>query len=204
MILKRAFDIIFSAIALVASLPILIILAGWIKLDSKGPVFFRQVRIGRRGEPFRIWKLRTMHPDVDDQRPQITIGRDPRVTRAGAVIRRLKLDELPQFMNVLLGDMSIVGPRPEVPKYVSLYDNDIRKVVLSVRPGITDSASLLFSQESDILGRSADPELTYITAILPRKLEIAQLYIVNRSFVGDLKIIVSTAAKCCGAWRRRT
>lgn len=186
---KRLFDILFSAVALVALLPLMLAVALWIKIDSSGPVFFRQVRVGRDGKPFRIYKFRSMRAEAQGRGPQLTVGDDARITHVGAVIRRYKIDEFPQFINVLLGDMSLVGPRPEVPRYVGLYPPEMRAVVLSVRPGITDLASIAYRDESDLLGASADPERTYVEQVLPAKLALCERYVRERSFLGDLAII---------------
>lgn len=188
--LKRAFDLAASGIGLLLLSPLLLALAAWIRLDSPGPVFFRQERIGLRGRPFRIYKFRSMR--VDHSGPQITVGADDRITRSGHIIRAYKLDELPQLLNVFLGDMSLVGPRPEVPRYVALYPADVRAEVLSVRPGITDLASVQYRSESTLLAQSADPERTYIDTILPAKLALCRQYVRERSLGLDLKIICMT------------
>jgi lipopolysaccharide/colanic/teichoic acid biosynthesis glycosyltransferase len=186
---KRLFDVLFSIGTLVVLSPLLMAVALWIKLDSPGPVFFRQVRIGRGGKPFEIYKFRSMRVDAQALGPQITVGQDARFTRSGAVIRKYKIDEFPQFFNVLSGDMSLVGPRPEVPRYVSLYPAAVRDVVLSVRPGITDLASIEYRDESDLLGCSADPERDYVEHVMPAKLALCQRYVRERTFLGDLAII---------------
>lgn len=186
---KRLFDILFSAVTLVVLLPLMLAVALWIKIDSSGPIFFRQVRVGRDGRPFRIYKFRSMRVEAQGRGPQLTVGDDARITHVGTVIRRYKIDEFPQFINVLLGDMSLVGPRPEVPRYVSLYPPAVRDVVLSVRPGITDLASIAYRDESDLLGASADPERTYVEQVLPAKLALCERYVRERSFLGDLAII---------------
>lgn len=191
MLIKRLLDVTASIAGLLFLLPVFAATAALIKLDSRGPVFFRQKRVGRHGLPFRIWKFRTMVIDAE-AKGQITIGRDPRVTRIGYLLRRLKLDELPQLLNVLFGDMSLVGPRPEVPHYVDCYPEDVRNVVLSVPPGITDWASIMFRDESDILAHAADPERSYIEYVLPVKLDYAVRYVKERSFLMDLRIIFST------------
>ncbi|WP_374491697.1 sugar transferase [Brachymonas sp.] len=188
--LKRAFDLAASGIGLLLLSPLLLALAAWIRLDSPGPVFFRQERIGLRGRPFRIYKFRSMR--VDHSGPQITVGADDRITRSGHIIRAYKLDELPQLLNVFLGDMSLVGPRPEVPRYVAFYPADVRAEVLSVRPGITDLASVQYRSESTLLAQSADPERTYVDTILPAKLALCRQYVRERSLGLDLKIIGMT------------
>ena len=199
--LKRAFDIAFSATVLLLLAPLLAVIALWVRCDSPGPIFYLQGRVGRHGQPFRIYKFRTMQVGADAAGPQITIGRDARITRAGHVLRRAKLDELPQFANVLRGEMSVVGPRPEVPRYVALYPTDVAAQVLSVRPGITDLASLAFRDEGDLLARSDDPERTYVQDILPAKLQYACQYVQTRSLWLDLSIIVRTVATLAGSPR---
>ena len=186
---KRLFDVLFSAGTLIVLTPLMLAVAMWIKIDSPGPVLFRQVRVGRGGKLFNILKFRSMRVDAAAQGPQLTVGDDPRITRAGAWIRKYKIDEFPQFVNVVLGDMSLVGPRPEVPRYVNLYPTAVRDLVLSVRPGITDTASIAYRDESEILRRSADPERTYVEQVLPAKLELNQRYVREHSLAGDLAII---------------
>ncbi|MFN7857600.1 MAG: sugar transferase [Acidovorax sp.] len=198
---KRAFDIAFSATVLLLLAPLLAVIALWVRCDSPGPIFYLQGRVGRHGQPFRIYKVRTMRVGADAAGPQITIGRDARITRAGHFLRRTKLDELPQFANVLRGDMSVVGPRPEVPRYVALYPSDLAAQVLSVRPGITDLASLAFRNEGELLARSDDPERTYVQDILPAKLQYACQYVQTRSLWLDLSIIVHTVAALAGSPR---
>ena len=186
---KRLFDVLFSAGTLIVLTPLMLAVAMWIKIDSPGPVLFRQVRVGRGGKLFNILKFRSMRVDAAAQGPQLTVGDDPRITRAGAWIRKYKIDEFPQFVNVVLGDMSLVGPRPEVPRYVNLYPTAVRDLVLSVRPCITDTASIAYRDESEILRRSADPERTYVEQVLPAKLELNQRYVREHSLAGDLAII---------------
>ncbi len=188
--LKRLFDLLAASAGLLLLAPLLLALALWIKRDSPGPVFFRQERMGRYGRPFRIYKFRSMRQD--NAGLQITVGADSRITRSGHFIRTYKLDELPQLINVLLGDMSLVGPRPEVPRYVALYPDAVRTEVLSVRPGITDLASVQYRSESTLLADSTDPEHTYIHTILPAKLALCQQYVRQRSLLLDLKIIAMT------------
>ena len=192
--IKRAFDIAFSATALLLLAPLLAVIALWVRRDSPGPVIYRQERVGRYGQLFRIYKFRTMHPRAEAAGPPLTVGADGRITRAGHWLRRTKIDELPQLFNVLLGHMSLVGPRPEVPRYVALYPDDLRTLVLSVRPGITDAASIEFRNESHILGQSSDPERIYVEQILPIKLQHAVHYAGHHSLWGDLKIIARTVA----------
>jgi lipopolysaccharide/colanic/teichoic acid biosynthesis glycosyltransferase len=186
---KRLFDVLFSAGTLIVLAPLMLAVALWIKIDSPGPILFRQARVGRGGKLFNILKFRSMRVDAAAQGPQLTVGDDPRITRAGVWIRKYKIDEFPQFVNVVLGDMSLVGPRPEVPRYVNLYPTAVRELVLSVRPGITDTASIAYRDESEILRRSADPERTYVEQVLPAKLELSQRYVREHSLAGDLAII---------------
>jgi len=190
---KRLFDVLAAGAGLLVLAPLLLAVGLWIKLDSAGPVLFRQVRIGRHGVPFDIYKFRTMGDRPDNGR-QLTVGQDPRVTRAGRFLRHYKLDELPQLLNVLEGTMSLVGPRPEVPRYVECYPPAARSTVLSVRPGITDLAAIQYKDESTILGQARDPERAYIETILPIKLEFYQRYVRERSFWLDLQIIFRTLA----------
>ena len=190
LLLKRLFDMAASGIGLLLLAPLLLALAVWIKCDSAGPVFFLQERVGLHGKLFRIIKFRSMRQHHAG--PQITVGEDARITRSGRFIRAYKLDELPQLINVLLGDMSLVGPRPEVPRYVALYPADVREEVLSVRPGMTDLASVQYRSESDLLAASSDPELTYTTVILPAKLALYQQYVRQRSLWLDVRIIGMT------------
>lgn len=186
---KSCFDFLFSACTVLVLLPLLIGLAIWVKFDSPGPVLFKQVRVGRFGREFRVLKFRTMHHGAERTGMQITVGRDARITRAGTFLRASKLDELPQFFNVLAGDMSIVGPRPEVPKYVAEYPESLRQIVLSVKPGITDLASVTFRNESELLALSDDPEFKYRSEIMPLKLQMYAEYARSRSFWTDLRII---------------
>ena len=190
LLLKRLFDMAASGIGLLLLAPLLLALAVWIKCDSAGPVFFLQERVGLHGKLFRIIKVRSMRQN--NSGPQITVGADARITRSGRFIRAYKLDELPQLINVLLGDMSLVGPRPEVPRYVALYPADVREEVLSVRPGMTDLASVQYRSESDLLAASSDPERTYTTVILPAKLALYQQYVRQRSLWLDVRIICVT------------
>jgi lipopolysaccharide/colanic/teichoic acid biosynthesis glycosyltransferase len=191
---KRVFDLLVALGGLaVFGLPMLAI-ALWVRLDSPGPVFFRQERVGQGGRPFRIHKFRTMSADAPALGPALTVGADPRITRAGAWLRRSKLDELPQLLDVLAGHMSIVGPRPEVPQYVALYPQALREQVLSVRPGITDPVSLRLADESELLAKAADPEREYREVILPAKLREAAAYAERATLWTDLVIIGRTLA----------
>jgi lipopolysaccharide/colanic/teichoic acid biosynthesis glycosyltransferase len=188
---KRVFDVVAAAFGLVLLAPLFVAIALWIKLDSPGPVFYRQQRVGRGGVLFNIFKFRTMYVRAADAR-QLTIGRDPRITRSGHFLRHYKVDELPQLLNVLQGSMSLVGPRPEVPRYVACYPPQVRAQVLSVAPGITDWASILYKEESTILGQASDPERAYVETILPTKLDYYLRYVRERSFWLDLRIIWRT------------
>ncbi len=190
MITKRIFDIIFSLFGLILLLPLFIAIAIWIKCDSPGPVFFRQERVGYLGRLFRMHKFRTMYADATGI--SLTMDNDPRVTPCGRFLRRFKLDELPQLLDVLAGNMSLVGPRPEVPRYMAHYPEAIKQIVLSVRPGITDLAAIQFKDENKLLRNATDPEKNYIENILPRKMKLYQEYIANRSLALDLKLIFQT------------
>lgn len=189
---KRLFDLLAASLALLLLAPWMALIGLAIKLDSKGPVFFRQERVGRGGVPFRIHKFRTMRADAGKGGRQITVGADPRITRVGVFLRRSKLDELPQLIDVLTGSMSLVGPRPEVPRYVAHYPPALRAKVLSVRPGITDPTSIAYRDESSLLARAADPEREYVEVVLPAKLRGAARYVDERSFVGDLRVMAQT------------
>ena len=189
--IKRIFDIIASGCGLLVLSPVLLLLAAWIKLDSKGPVFYRQVRVGRYNKDFRIFKFRSMRIGADKGSLVTVGGRDPRVTRSGYFIRKFKLDELPQLMNVLVGDMSLVGPRPEVRHYVNYWTHEQMRV-LDVRPGITDPASIKFRNENELLEKAEDPEDYYINVIMQEKIRLYLEYIENASFLYDLKLIFKT------------
>lgn len=195
--MKRLFDIIVSALVLVVFFPFGVLIALAIKLDSKGPVFYRQQRVGLNGRLFALLKFRTMKVNAD-KLGKLTVGmRDPRITRVGYFLRKTKLDEFTQFWNVLVGDMSIVGPRPEVQEYVDLYTLEQRRI-LDVRPGITDYASIEYFHENDLLGQSDDPKRTYIEEIMPAKLALNQKYLSNPSLSHDLKIMWLTFLKVVG------
>lgn len=189
--LKRLCDIIFSVISLIIMSPLLIFSALVIKLDSKGPVFYRGIRIGRYRKPFKIFKFRTMVVNAEKLGGPSTADDDPRITKIGRFLRKYKLDELPQLINVLKGEMSVVGPRPEVPMEVETYNNKEKKV-LNVKPGITDYASLTFHNEGEILKGSTDPHQAYRKKIRPEKLKLALKYVEKQSFWVDLKIIFET------------
>jgi lipopolysaccharide/colanic/teichoic acid biosynthesis glycosyltransferase len=189
---KRGLDIVSAALGLLLLWPVFLAIALAIKIDSPGPVFFRQERIGRHGRPFRIFKFRTMHVHEASTVRQFTTAGDPRITRVGAWLRATKLDELAQLVDVLRGTMSLVGPRPEVPRYVALYPADMRAKVLSVRPGITDPASIAYRDEAALLARAADPEREYIDVILPAKLRYANQYVDSMSLSTDLSLIAAT------------
>ena len=191
--LKRIFDTILSLFGLIILLPFMLIIAIFIKLDSKGPIFFKQVRVTKNGREFKIFKYRTMRVG-SDKFSQITVGRDSRITKVGDFLRKYKLDEIPQLINVLIGDMSLVGPRPEVPKYVALYTEEQREI-LKVRAGITDYASIEFSNENDILANETDPEKAYIEKIMPRKIGLNKKYLSEISVMTDIKIILLTIKK---------
>lgn len=192
--MTRFFDILFSLIGLTVLCPLIILLSLAIKLESKGPVFFKQIRIGLNGKPFKLYKFRSMYEN-SERIGQITIGsNDKRITRVGRFIRKFKLDEFPQLFNVLKGDMSLVGPRPEVPKYVENY-SDYQMKVLSVRPGITDYASIYFSNENDILAKKDNPEEYYVKFLIPQKIRLNMIYIKNHNILVYFKIIFTTIRK---------
>ena len=189
---KRVLDLVLVVPGILLLSPLLLLLAVWVRVDSPGPVLFRQERVGLMGRPFMILKFRTMVVDAESQGPQITVGSDHRITRSGRILRKYKLDELPQLFNVLKGEMSLVGPRPEVPRYVALYPEPARRTVLSVPPGITDPASIRFMDESVLLARASDPELYYVDKILPEKIAAYEHYVANRSLIKDLSVIWHT------------
>ena len=191
LIAKRAMDIAISAAALCVLWPVFLLIALAIVIDDPGPVFYRQVRVGRGGRPFRIFKFRTMVVDADKKGLSITVGRDSRITRVGAFLRKTKLDELAQLLNVLCGQMSFVGPRPEVPRYVELYTPYQRQVLL-VRPGITDYASIAYRNENDLLAGADDPERMYIETIMPDKIELNMKYLREISPLTDVRLIFRT------------
>lgn len=189
--IKRLFDIFFSLFFLIVLFPLMLGISISIALDSKGGVFFRQIRVGLSGKEFKLLKFRTMRPE-SESKGQLTVGmRDSRITTVGYTLRKYKIDELPQLFNILLGDMSVVGPRPEVPKYVQMYNAEQRRV-LEVRPGLTDYASLEYFKENDLLAASSDPERTYIEEIMPAKLALNLRYIREMNLATDVRIIVRT------------
>lgn len=195
--IKRAIDILLSAVALVVLLPAFVVIALAVMFGSRGGVFFRQTRIGKDGHSFHLLKFRSMRPGSESV-GQLTVGqRDPRITGVGHFLRRTKLDELPQLFNILLGHMSIVGPRPEVPRYVALYTAEQRQV-LSVRPGLTSLASIAYINENEVLGRSTDPEHAYINVIMPAKLALDLKYVREQSLALDLRIIFGTIGRLFG------
>ena len=188
---KRLFDVVAASFGLLLLSPLFLVVAIAIRRSSPGPVFFRQVRVGLRGAPFSMFKFRTMRPDAERFGGQLTVGADPRITPIGHTLRKLKLDELPQLINVVLGDMSLVGPRPEVPRYVALYD-ERQRGVLAVRPGITDPASIAYRNENALLANATDPEATYVAEVMPAKLEINLAYLERRSLLRDIGVILQT------------
>lgn len=189
---KRLLDMLASGLGLLLLAPLFMAVSVWVKLDSPGPVLFRQTRVGRFGVPFTIHKFRTMRVEPGSA---ITVGEDPRITRSGRMLRASKLDELPQLWDVLRGAMSLVGPRPELPRYVELYPADLRERVLSVRPGITDPASLAFSHEAELLAATADPEREYREVVLPAKLRLSADYASRASLATDLRLILATLGR---------
>lgn len=193
--IKRLFDIMSSFIGLIVLSPVFVAVALWVRFDSEGPTLFRQVRVGKDGHNFFILKFRTMVLDAEKKGLQVTVGRDPRITRSGHFLRRSKLDELPQLINVLKGDMSVVGPRPEVPEYMSEYPDEVRASILSVRPGITDKASIEFTNEAEILAQAEDPRHAYVNQIMPIKARYYLEYVKTHSFASDIVIIIQTLKK---------
>ncbi|MFY9263630.1 MAG: sugar transferase [Actinomycetaceae bacterium] len=192
MSLKLAIDRAISGIALLALSPVLVVTAAAIKFDSAGPVFFRQERVGLHGQTFRIHKFRTMR----NEKPKVNVSAsgDPRVTRVGKILRKTKLDELPQLIDVVKGDMAIVGPRPEVPEYVAVWPDELRDEILSVRPGITDPASIKYRNEADELAQADDAEKYYVEVLIPKKTALYAEYVRNQSLLGDFKLIFQTLA----------
>lgn len=195
--MKRLFDLVSAFFGLILLSPLLILVALAIKLTSPGPVLFGQVRVGLGGRPFRMWKFRSMRPDSEATGPSITIGDDKRITAIGRLIRKTKMDELPQLWNVLTGEMSLVGPRPEVEKYTRLYSDEHRRV-LDLKPGITDPASFAFYNESEVLAHAADPEAYYVERVMLEKIRINLEYARKRNFLSDLVVILGTVARPLG------
>ena len=192
MIVKRLFDLTVAVLGLILIWPLLLMVAILIKATSPGPILFAQRRVGQHGREFEILKFRTMVPNAASLGPLVTATGDPRITPVGRVLRKYKLDELPQLWNVLVGQMSLVGPRPEVAKYVALYPTEAKRVVLSIKPGITDWAAIRFRHEEDILGAATDREQAYVEEILPIKIRIYMEYVHSRSLLMDLRILAST------------
>ena len=197
--MKRTFDFVVALLGLLLLFPLWVVVALSIRMDSPGPVFFRQERIGRGLRPFLIVKFRTMMRDAPRQGGSITFGNDPRITRVGRILRKTKIDELPQLINVLKGEMSLVGPRPEVRPYVELFRQEYEDI-LKVRPGITDLASLRYRNEAEVLGQSQNPEEEYVRRILPEKIRLAKEYLQGASLAVDLALIFKTLLKL-GNWR---
>jgi lipopolysaccharide/colanic/teichoic acid biosynthesis glycosyltransferase len=189
--MKRAFDITAASVGLLLLSPLLLFVSLLIKLDSPGPALFRQERMGRGFRPFLIYKFRTMVQDAPGKGGMITFGKDPRITRVGRILRKTKIDEFPQLINILRGEMSFVGPRPEVPRYVELFREDYAEI-LQVLPGITDLASLQYRHEAEILGRCEDPEEEYVTRVLPEKIRLAKEYLSQSSLHFDIILILKT------------
>ena len=194
LIVKRLFDVLVSGIGLVLLSPVFLLISIWIKCDSQGPVFYRQIRVGKEGSVFKIHKFRTMRIDADKS-GQLTIGNDSRITNSGKFLRKYKLDELAQLIDVFIGTMSLVGPRPEVPEFMDLYSDENRKLILSVKPGITDKASIEMVDENEMLGEYDDPRQAYIDVIMPIKAKYYIEYAHTYTFFGDLKLILQTIIK---------
>lgn len=188
---KRAFDLFWSVLGLVVLSPLLLLVALLVKAEDGGPVFFRQVRVGRGGRPFRIWKFRTMVVDAEHRGRALTVGADTRITRIGRHLRSTKLDEFPQLLNVVAGEMSLVGPRPEVPRYVERY-TEAQRAILGLRPGITDLASIKYRHESELLGQAEDPEAIYVNEVLPDKIRINLAYAAKAGVGSDFLVILAT------------
>ena len=195
--MKRCFDFISSFITLIFLLPVFIVVAWLIKKDG-GPVFYQQQRVGRYGNIFNLYKFRSMVIDADKIGAKVTASHDPRITRIGKLLRKTKTDELPQLFNVLTGNISLVGPRPEVPYYVAKWPDAKKKIILSVKPGITDYATLYYNDEQAVLSRAKDPEKTYLNEVMPHKLRMYEQYINDQSFWLDIKIILATLLKMLG------
>jgi lipopolysaccharide/colanic/teichoic acid biosynthesis glycosyltransferase len=189
--MKRLFDLVMAVLGLMLLFPVLLLVALLIKLDSPGPIFFRQERIGKQLRPFVIYKFRTMTLDASRKGGLITVGADPRITRIGRILRKMKIDELPQLINIIKGEMSFVGPRPEVPRYVELFRQDYEEI-LTVLPGLTDLASLRYRNEAEMLRNTKNPEEEYIQRILPDKIRLAKEYLRRSSLYFDVTLIFKT------------
>jgi len=192
--MKRLLDVFFSTIGLILLLPIFLIIAIFIRFDSPGPVFFGHGRVGKNFKPFELYKFRSMSANAPEKGPSITVGGDSRVTRVGRLLRKTKLDEIPQLINVLKGDMSLVGPRPEVPKYVEMFRDEYRDI-LQVRPGITDYATIEFRDEEAVLKGYKNPEEGYVRDVLPRKMELYRKYLKNKGLMTDIGLVFRTLWK---------
>jgi len=197
MTIKRLIDVTLAGVALVLLAPLLLLVTLLIKLDSAGPVFFRQERMGKGVQPFLIYKFRTMVRDAPQKGGPLTLGQDPRITRLGRWLRKTKIDELPQLLNILRGEMAFVGPRPEVRKYVEMFPREFEEI-LQIRPGLTDLASLKYRDESEFLGRFENAEEAYVKVILPDKIRLAKEYLSQSSFLFDLSVILRTLLKLAG------
>lgn len=195
MLTKRLFDILLTLVAVPILLIVGLPIALWVKLDSTGAIFFKQVRVGRFGRPFQMLKFRSMVANAENAGPKITVRGDSRITRSGRILRATKLDELPQLINVLKGDMSLVGPRPEVPEYVEMWPQMDREKILSVRPGITDFATVEFVDEEAMLAQAPDPRRYYVDIITPQKLAFYRKYVEQRSLLVDIGLIARTLKK---------
>jgi lipopolysaccharide/colanic/teichoic acid biosynthesis glycosyltransferase len=191
---RRTFDVVAASLGLLVLSPLFLVVAAAVAGSSRGPVFFRQERVGKDGRPFRIFKFRTMRHDAELVGGQLTVGGDARVTRVGALLRATKIDELPQLLNVVRGEMALVGPRPEVPRYVALYNEEQRRV-LRVRPGITDPASIHYRDESAHLAAASDPETAYVREVMPHKLALNLEYLEGRTLASDVGVIFATLAR---------
>ena len=195
---KRAVDLLVAALGLVLLAPLFALVALAIKVDTPGPVLFRQERVGRHGVPFRMHKFRTMVADAPQRGLPLTVGADPRITRVGALLRGSRIDELPQLIDVLLGRMSLVGPRPEMARYVALYPPALRETLLAVRPGITDPASLAYRHEGELLAAASDPERLYVEELMPAKLQLSAAYLAQASFASDCKLLLRSLGVLMG------
>jgi len=195
---KRLFDLALALLALALALPLMVAITLWVRLDSAGPALFRQQRVGRHGRLFHIHKFRTMRVRSSQAGPLITVAGDARVTRAGRWLRRTKLDELPQLLDVIRGNMSLVGPRPEVPRYMALYPDEARRLILSVRPGVTDRATIEFRDEERLLAAASDPERAYVEQVMPIKQRYYLDYVARRSLAGDVGILIDTLRAVLG------